>query len=168
MIAKHFRSTVLTIILCGLAGSAVAQPAPAQIGDAELESARGGFLVAGQVAFEFGAVTRTYAEGALALQTNVTWTANGAVVDHQSGVGLPASVDGALSVGGASIIHRITEGGIASVLTNTDSGRELSQQTDVTLMLPGFEQVQAGMTQSLLGARLAADIASSAALTQGR
>lgn len=152
-----------------------AAPVAATLTDPELDGLRGGFLTAGELKFEFGAMVRTYADGALALRTNVTWSADGAKIDQQPGAGVLAGapleggraaiggVDGAFRTpDGAAIIHQATEGRLANFLVNTGSNRSFRQETDVTLTLPGFAAVQGALSQQLLGARLNADIAAGA------
>lgn len=177
MTVRHL--ALLAALALSPAFAAAAQPAPTPViptlSDLELDRLRGGFLTAGDVKFEFGAEVRTYAEGALALRTNVTWTAAGAKIDQQSGgaVRPTASADSMRSAingaegsfrtaDGAAIIHQVTEGRLANFLINAGSNQTFRQETDVTLTLPGFAQVQDVLSRQLLGARLNADIAAGA------
>jgi hypothetical protein len=157
----------LALLTAAVAASASAQTVP----DPELDQIRGGYLVAGELAFEFGAVVRTYENGALALQSTVTWTDAGPVVNQLSGPGAAvtpvtssdlAALAGSGAVttaGGATVMHRLTEGQISSILMNTASGQDLRQHTDVTLVLPGFAATQADMIRNLSGVRIADDVA---------
>src|ERR1700742_3808610 len=63
------------------------QPAAAreEMTDQEMETARGGILTAGGVAFEFGAVVNTFEDGVLRLQTQVTATPNGPQISQTAG-----------------------------------------------------------------------------------
>lgn len=160
------RYMLLAAFLACAAGGAMAAPAAS---DAELDDQRGGFSV-GEVAFEFGAVVRTFENGALALQTQVTWTSQGAVVNTTAAPGVvpdlalsAMSGAGAFSTAsGASVIHNVADGQLANVLLNTASGRDFRQETDATLTLPGFAGVQGDIARNLAGLRLADDVANGA------
>ena len=165
----------LATLCSGSLFAAEAPVAGAPLSDPELESARGGFLVAGNVAFEFGAVVRTYAAGALALQTNVTWAGDGPRIEQMTGAGVsPVAGPGASgfsaysSASGVEFAHILGNGQIASLLSNASSDQTYRQETDVTLTLPGFQEAQRDMNLSRVGARLSDDIAIGAVLIQGR
>ncbi|MDB5447142.1 MAG: hypothetical protein JWQ97_2459 [Phenylobacterium sp.] len=81
-------------LFLGMAASALALFTPAAppgaqgrevLSDEEMADARGGVLVAGNVAFEFGAVVKTFEDGVLSLQTQVNWTPQGANVQQTAG-----------------------------------------------------------------------------------
>jgi hypothetical protein len=81
-------------LFLGVAATSLAILAPAapqsalgreMLTDDEMADARGGVLVAGNVAFEFGAVVKTYEDGVLSLQTRVNWTPQGAQVQRTTG-----------------------------------------------------------------------------------
>jgi hypothetical protein len=127
--------------------------------DEELAQARGGFITAQGVTFDFGAVVRTFDDGKLALQTQVVWTADGAK--------LVQAPDGVTAAGGASFVHQLVNGQLANVLINSDSNRNLRQETDVTLVLPAFGAFQADAARNLAGLRIGDDIAAAAVRAVG-
>lgn len=165
-------------VVVALAAPAAFQTAAARelLSDEEMQEARGGVLVAGGLAFEFGAVLRTFEDGSLSLQTQVNWTPTGAVVEQITGAGVARLADPALTVfagageeitgadgvfltgSGAAIIHEVSQGQIVNMLLNTASNREFRQDTDITLVLPGFADLQADFTQQITGLRLADEI----------
>ena len=91
---------------------AAAVPAPAKdrplldssrlVSNADLSDMRGGFFVAGGAQFDFGASVRTLVNGQLALQTNLSWTPAGSVVQQLAGLGtsIQAQVAGDLAKAG--------------------------------------------------------------------
>lgn len=172
----------LYIVACATA-LALAAPAAAQEGawddiavmdDSEMASLRGGFS-AGGIEFNFGAVVTTFVNGAPALRTELAWTDAGALIQDTLGdlgpnastlspemlTGLGATgAHGILlndSDGQTALIHNITDTALQNIVINAASDRDIHQQIDVTLELPGFEAVQAAMTLELFGMRLAAD-----------
>lgn len=163
---------VAAALLSALAGVG---PGPSPLHDEELDRLRGGYVVAGGLTLDFGAVTRTLVDGRLALQTEVTWTAQGAQVVRTGGeaapVALPAGGAGEVAFttadGLSSVIQRVGPDGLANVVLNTASGRDIRQSTDVTLTLPGFQAVQGRLSDAMAAGRVAqavADVALSAAV----
>jgi hypothetical protein len=82
------------LLFCAVAVGVLTMTAPAAgpgpsarelLSDEEMAEARGGVLVAGGVAFEFGAVAKTFEDGVLRLQTQVTWTSQGAQIERVVG-----------------------------------------------------------------------------------
>lgn len=143
------------------------------LSDTEMSSLRGGMLVAGGIAFDFGAVVRTYEDGALALETQVTWTPTGPAVTQTPGVGVTPLTSQQLSAlsglgvpyqtaSGAAIVQNLSSNQITNVLLNTGDNHAFRQDTAVTLSLPGFAATQLSMSQQLLGLRLADDLAAGA------
>jgi len=128
------------------------------VGDAELDQQRGGYLLAGSLLFDLEATMRTYDEWGLALQTDVVLTPEGPQVTR-IGVG---------GNGGANYVHHVADGSLLNIVTNTDSDRLIRQETDITLTLPGFEQVQANMAKDLFGLHLGDDVATAGAMSVGR
>lgn len=149
------------------------------IDDAALDDLRGGFTVGG-VEIGFGATVTTYSGGAMALTTQLTWTDTGLVVaeavgnlgqtlasltpEQRSAMGLDGIAgDGVViadDAGVTALVHNVTESALQNIILNTASGRDLSQNVDVTITLPGFESVQAGLRDELLGIRIADDLSS--------
>ena len=72
------------------------------VSNADLSDMRGGFFVAGGAQFDFGASIRTLVNGQLALQTNLSWTPAGSVVQQLAGLGtsIQAEVAGDLAKAG--------------------------------------------------------------------
>jgi hypothetical protein len=147
--------------------------------DAEMADMRGGFSFGG-VDFGFGAVITTYADGVRAMQTNLTWTDSGVAVSQMLGslgqelssmsaeqraaLGLEGMTDanGVVIVDGdgvTALVHNITDGALQNIIINNADGRDLRQEVDVTLTLPGFEAVQAGMLLDKVGIQLSGDLA---------
>ncbi|HWA00769.1 MAG TPA: hypothetical protein VG841_10705 [Caulobacterales bacterium] len=146
------------------------------IEDASLADLRGGFAVNG-VEIGFGATISTYADGVLALTTQLTWSDNGAVIEQtlgslgqavdaltpeqRSAMGLDGVTGGVViadDTGVTTLIHNVTNGALQNIILNTASGRRLTQDIDVTLTLPGFESVQKDMGFEIFGMRLNDDL----------
>jgi hypothetical protein len=79
------------------------------VSDDELADARGGFSVGG-VTFDFGASVQTLVNGQIALQTNVQWTAVGAVVTQLQGLGTRIQTQVASTLANAGIAVPATSG----------------------------------------------------------
>lgn len=138
------------------------------LADEELADLRGGLLFAGGIAFEFGAVVRTTIDGQPALETRLTWTPDGVVVEDFSALAggpIPAFNGFGLTLTdatGATLVgHRLLEGELQGFIINTGDNRNIRQELDVTLTLPGFEAVQRDMITDRLGFRIGADVADS-------
>lgn len=142
------------------------------VSDAELSEMRGGVLVAGDLAFQFGAVIRTFESGLLSLQTQVTWTPAGPHVEQVMGEGVTTLADAQLAAlsgaggafltpGGAAVTHQFSQGQLVNLLMNTNSNRDFQQDIAITLVLPGFEAVQTDMVRQLTGLRIWDDVATS-------
>ncbi len=145
--------------------------------DAELAEYRGGFLWQG-VTIGFGAEIRTYLNGDLVLQTNVSWTETGAQTTQLvSGALTPADasqlqagilVSGGITMnvgnqsvflaneGQTAILHQ-TDGAIQNIVLNRASNVEASQQVDAVLDLGNFAAFQ----EQLLGHRIGDSIGDS-------
>jgi hypothetical protein len=143
--------TSVAIAIASLLAASAARAQPT-VDDQALDAARGGFIVAGDIAFNFGAVMRTYADGELALQTTVRWTDAGQVVETLAPAGLA-------NVAPGSILQSVQPGQFANILLNTDSGRQFRQETDITLTLPGFAATQSDFGRDMMARRLSDDLA---------
>jgi len=171
-------------------GVAVAQDRPT-ISDADLADLRGGFLVAGGVTFDFGAVVRTYVDGQLALESRLTWTETGAVTAQNVGsipgaVDLGAALDQALAAGldlgalqsgqgillsdasGATALVQNIQGGVQNLIVNNADGRDLRQEVEITLTLPNLETMQRDYSVDRLGAAISQDINAALLSSMGR
>jgi hypothetical protein len=139
--------------------------------DAELADARGGYITAGGVAFDLGAVITTWRNGALALQTVLNWTPQGPVATHVTGA--PNATDlslaqPVLTAGGGvalvdpsgrtMILHMGGDGAIMNGIVTAESNQTFVQDIAVTITLPGFDAMQAGFQNDLMGIRLGADL----------
>jgi hypothetical protein len=150
------------------AGGANAGADFAIVPDEELAEARGGFSWQG-VEIGLGAEIRTYIDGALVLQTNISWSALGAqrsqvvsgtltpadAAQLQAGIlnggGIRMQVGGQsvfLANGGQTAIFHDAEGTIQNVLINRASNITARQEIDVALDLHNFGQFQQQMNQS--------------------
>lgn len=146
---------------------------------AEMDDLRGGFMVAPGIEVQFGAQITTYFDGQPALSTQLTWTDAGAVVEStigalgrqlstmseperaELGLGGLDGLGGVLvsdAAGVTAMVHNLTNGALQNIIINDASGRDLRQEIDVTLTLPGFEVVQAGLILERIGLRLDQDL----------
>jgi hypothetical protein len=142
-----------------------------QVSDKELARYRGGFVWKG-VQVSLGAEIRTFLNGELVLQTNVTWTPTGAQTTRfVSGALTPVDAAqlqaGILSTGGISmkvgdqsvflanggqtVFAQATDGKIQNILINRADNITASQQIDATLGLQNFGQFQQQNLQSHIG-----------------
>lgn len=179
--------TIRTLLLSGVFLAALSTPAFADEGwgqDVEVMSAddmdahRGGFEI-GRLNFNFGATVTTLVNGVPALVTNLTWTDVGAFVNRTVGqVGRNISdmtpeqlnamgLNGLNGLGGVviedeagvtALVHNVTDGSLQNIIINNATGRDLAQQIDVTLTLPGFELIQSELTTEIFGMHLNDDL----------
>lgn len=140
----------------------------------EMEAHRGGFEIAG-LNINFGATVTTLVNGVPALVTTLTWTDVGALVEETVGeVGqnianmspdqlTALGLNGLENVGGVviedefgvtALVHNVTEGALQNIIINTATGRDLAQEIDVTLTLPGFEFIQSQLITERFGIHL--------------
>lgn len=162
------------------AGALLASPVGAAdpLSDQELDANRGGFILVDGWTLDFGAVIKSYVNDELVLRTDVTLSSAG-LQGVQTGAAPAALPDGLLSSlaaagvnlsglsggtatvsadGATAFIHQFGDGQITNFLVNTGSDRTLRQETELTLTLPGFQDVQAAMTQALTANDLAAAV----------
>ena len=146
--------------------------------DEDMDTHRGGFEIAG-LNINFGATVTTLVNGIPALVTTLTWTDVGAFVEETVGelgqniAGMTAEqraalgLDGLENAGGVviddeagvtALVHNITEGSLQNIIINNATGRDLSQQIDVTLTLPGFELIQESLALERFGLHLTDDL----------
>lgn len=171
------------ILLSGVFMALLASPAEAEEGwgdNIEVMSAedmdghRGGFEIAG-LNVNFGATVTTLVNGIPALVTTLTWTDVGAFVEETvGGVGqniadmtpdqlTALGLNGLENAGGVviedetgvtALVHNITEGSLQNIIINNATGRDLAQEIDVTLTLPGFEFIQGQLITERFGIHL--------------
>ena len=176
-----------TLLLSGVFFAALAAPAWADDGWGEgievmqvedLDSHRGGFVIGG-VTFNFGATITTLINGVPALTTTLTWTDVGAFVEETIGaVGVNINtlteeqraelgIDGLENAGGViitdeagvtALVHNVTEGSLQNIIINNATGRDLTQEIDVTVTLPGFELIQDALQAELFGMQVSGDL----------
>lgn len=60
--------------------------------------------------------------------------------------------------GVTALIHNVADGTPQNIIINNANGRDLVQQIEVTLELPGFQAVQHPFQQELFGPRIEADM----------
>ncbi len=144
----------------------------------DLEANRGGFQIAG-LNIDFGATVTTLVNGVPALVTTLTWTDMGAFVEETVGdVGqniadmtpdqlTALGLDGLENAGGiviqdeagvTALVHNITQSSLQNIIINNASGRDLAQQIDVTLTIPGFELMQQSLITESFGIHVVDDM----------
>lgn len=167
MKARHVIASAVFLALPAFAQEAALEGLQ-PLTDAELGDLRGGLLFADGIAFEFGAIVRTTIGGQPALETRLTWTPEGVVVEDLSalaggpipefnGFGLRIMDD----TGTTLVGHRLLDGELQGFIINTADNRDIRQELDVMLTLPGFETTQQDMITGRLGFRIEADVADS-------
>jgi hypothetical protein len=149
------------------------------ISESEMDALRGGFAVGSGIEIQFGAQITTLVNGVPALTTNLTWSNTGQLVSDTIGqIGqsiehltseqrAELGLDGLESAGGVviedadgvtALVHNITQGALQNIIVNSATGRDLRQEIDLTLTLPGFEAVQQSLQLERIGIRLDADL----------
>jgi hypothetical protein len=153
------------------------------VSDAELADQRGGFTLAG-MEIRLGAEMRTYLNGDLALMTVVNWgpdgiTSSQTASDALSAAGLDALQAGfagsgsfALKMGdtpvylannGQTALLQRADSAIQNVLINTASNISVTQQTEATLDLSGYQGFQTDILSSRLSDALGSSIGAATA-----
>jgi hypothetical protein len=130
--------------------------------NAELAAQRAGIMTPMGIELGFAADVRTSVDGRLALETRLTWTDQGVqtqrtgdlagLADQSAGrwTGVVPGVGG----GQTQIVQDLTNGRIASVILNSASNRNISQETNITLTLPQLSQLQQQVAAGHLSATL--------------
>jgi hypothetical protein len=148
------------------------------IDETEMQDLRGGVRIAG-VDIEFGAIITTALNGVPVLTTQLTWTDAGAVVEQtMADVGESLSemspeelealgLNGLEGAGGVviddedgltALVHNVADGALQNIIVNTATGRDVTQDIDVTLTLPGFDFIQSSLILERFGMRLEDDL----------
>jgi hypothetical protein len=158
------------------------------VSDAELDDQRGGFTLAG-MEIRLGAEMRTYINGDLALMTVVNWGPEGVTTSQAaSGALSPARLDAlqaglagsgsfALKVGdsplylandGQTALLQRADGAIQNVLINTASNISVTQQTEATIDLSGYQGFNTDILSSRLSDALGSSMGAATASALGR
>jgi hypothetical protein len=138
--------------------------------DLELAEQRGGFAIAG-MEVRLGAEMRTYLNGDLVLRTVVNWDTMGSTTTQIASAGLAQSSMEALQAGfatggsvslkvgdtpiylansGQTALAQRTNGAIQNIVLNTASNIALTQQTDATIDISGYQAFHNAITTSRL------------------
>lgn len=155
--------TAVAILLT--AGTAAAAPATPPMPDAALAAQRGGLATPFGIDIGFGADVRTLVNGQLALETQLTWTPQGAQTQVVGGAGSFDPATGTFSAvlpgatGGATQVQQ-TLGGtkITSVVLNTASNQTIRQDTNITLTLPQLPALQRQFASDRIAATVQAAV----------
>ncbi len=184
MRARSFRLSLFTAVaLIALGAPAYAEDAGWSdievMADNEMGDMRGGFTV-GNLNINFGATVTTILNGIPVLTTTLTVTDAGAIV-NQTIADVGQSIDDmtpdqldALGIGDlgedaagivvedeggvTALVHNVTEGALQNIIVNTATGRDIAQNIDITLDLPGFDFIQGELTTEHFGFRLQDDM----------
>ena len=137
------------------------------VAESDMADARGGFITAGGVTFDLGAVITTWRNGALALQTVLNWSPTGVTTAHSTGApvgdlvatGLPAlTASGGVAItdpnGATTVLHMTGDGQFINTVITSQSNQVIAQDIALTITLPGFDSVQAGFLSDKMGIRL--------------
>ena len=174
---------VLRVIACVACAGHLVSTAAAQEGalsdlapmdTAALEDLRGGYFTVDGITFDFGAIVRTTIDGQPALESRLTWTPQGVLVED-----LSAYPSGALPGGGWGIDlsdasgmtlvgHRLLDGQMQGFILNSGDGRDITQSLEVTLTLPGFDAIQRSMATDRIGLAIGMDVADSLIRASGQ
>lgn len=146
--------------------------------ESEMSVERGGIAIGG-IEINFGAVVTTFVNGVPALTTQLTWTDAGTFVqetvgaigqnindmtpDELAALGLSGLENGGGVIiedesGVTALVHNVTEGALQNIIINSATGRDLTQEIDVTLELPGFELMQDQLITEHFGFRISDDL----------
>jgi hypothetical protein len=147
-----------------------AQPLPVPMAESELDAYRGGYELSPNLSFQFGAVIRAFEDGQLALQTEMNLSPTGVTVQQTAGAGvtpgtlgnvdLAGATGGAFSTpGGTTFIQNVANGQLTNFILNTASNHTFRQETNLTLVLPGFADIQSQITHNLSAFHLLNDMA---------
>jgi hypothetical protein len=148
------RALAITVGIFAFAAPAAASlPTGTPLSDTELAEQRGGLQTPFGFDVGFGASVRTYVDGALVMETRLTWTDRGVQTERVSGVGeavagspgsFTATFPGA--TGGATEVRQdLSANRIASIVLNTANNRTIRQDTDITLVVQKLTDLQRQM-----------------------
>lgn len=136
---------------------------------------RGGFLSAGGYTFDFGAIVRTTVDGQPALEQRLSWTPDGVTIEDVSGfpsAQLPGiggiGLDLSDATGTTLVGHRLVDGQIQGFIVNSGSNRDIGQDIQINLTLPGFDTVQQEMLIGRFGMQIDLDMAAGLVAASGQ
>jgi hypothetical protein len=135
------------------------------IADEALEDLRGGFFTVDGITFDFGAIVRTTVDGQPALETRLSWTPDGVMIQDLStltSAALPGTGGWGLDLSDASgmtlVGHRLLDGELQGFILNSGDNRSIHQSLEITLTLPGFDSVQRSILDGRLGMAIGMDV----------
>ncbi|HEX2561657.1 hypothetical protein [Phenylobacterium sp.] len=143
------------------AGVTAASPAQARspMTEAEMADKRAGIMTPLGYEVGVGAVVRTYVDGALALESRLTWAEGGLMREHTIGqptagaqaaaarLGLNLDQDWIGLVlenpdGFTAVLNRFTNDGIGNLIVNTAADQDIRLETELLLDIPELERFQ--------------------------
>lgn len=147
-------SATLTLLLAGTASADVFDTLEAVV-EAELEEARGGFVMDGGSVVGLGVEVRTLVDGQLALETLISVGPSGLVVTERAAPGLTPAASADLQAAaqrglslqglagqrvfivaeGTAVTHRISGDSLQNLIVNAGDGLDLKQTIDVRMVL---------------------------------
>lgn len=150
------------------------------IPDTEMKDLRGGIGIPGMPNINFAIVITTLMNGTPVVTTNLTVDETGAMLQQTVGnigeniadlsddalgqLGL-AGLRNAVGViinddaGVTALVHNITDGSLQNIIVNRADGRDLAQNIDVTLDMPGFDAVQRSFLDERFGIHITDELA---------
>lgn len=163
------RSIACVVCAVHLASTAVAQDRDlsdlAPMDTAALEDLRGGYFTVDGITFDFGAIVRTTIDGQPALESRLTWTPTGLLVEDISTYPTGALPGGGWGIdlsdaSGMTLVgHRLLDGQMQGFILNSGDGRDVTQSLEVTLTLPGFDAMQRSMSTDRIVLAIGMDVA---------
>lgn len=147
--------------------------------DTEMKDLRGGIGLPGLPNINFSVVITTLMNGTPVVTTQLTVDETGAMLQQTVGnigeniANLSDDALGALGLAGlrntvgvvidddsgvTALVHNITDGSLQNIIVNNADGRDLAQNIDVTLDLPGFDAVQNAFGHELIGMHVTDDL----------
>lgn len=162
---------VLSLVIA--VGGASAQQAigvGAALSDRELAAERGGLRLPTGMEVGFGASVRTFVDGALALETKLVWTDLGATQTQsapplatQGQTGQVTLAEGAAQLPGVAlagdggttvVLHELSAARISNIVVNTANNRDIRQEVQIDLVIPGLTQFQQAAVQERANMRM--------------
>lgn len=166
--------TALALLALAAPAQAAETPftgSPLMLDEPELAGETGGLATPNGMDIGFGAVVRTFVDGALVLESTLTWTTAGAatavsagaearLLDNAAAAGLAVPSGAWQGVvipgdgGETTILQDLGEDRIASLVVNTANNRDVRQDITVDLDIPNLAQMQSDFALDQLQLRL--------------